>query len=358
MSNKIELTNNTILIEPSKKINLQEIRQKLSIKCAHKPKYEANCILTDNYLTCSFLDKTLFITDDKFNPLLMYESTSYITACGISRSGKYIVCQTARNNENDNDSNTTILFDTTTRQEIARKKDIETGTNSTRLIFIDEYKQLIQIYVADAVLGEGNNFAITYDFNLCANEDTLRKFYTKPDISPYTLNNRAIKLIDRLQINIQDKDLQELTELLNRLKLCKNISPLQLSLTYKSMGNMYEKHNLLDNAILAYETGLTINPKLTVKKALKNLKYNSCIKEHSDKIQKQLKEESTKKNNIYDEEWENELNKRLSKLDEPSRKAFYHMRANRKEDNILSYKELDILNLEALERSYNYHKKN
>jgi len=254
---KIEITDNTVLKEPPEKINLQEIRQKLAMESAYKSKYEPNFLLIQNnsicYICC-FLDKTLFITDDKLKPLLMYESTSYIAACGISNSGKYIACQTAPNKEDDNDSNVIILFDVVTRQEIARRKNIDKNPNDTRLIFIDKYKKLVFLYIADTALGEDNNLVVKFDFNLFTDEDLLRDFYKKTDISPYILNDRAKKLIDRLQISIQEKDEKELIELLDRLKLCDKISPYQLSLTYKAMGAMYEKHSILDKAILAYET--------------------------------------------------------------------------------------------------------
>lgn len=64
--------------------------------------------------------------------------------------------------------------------------------------------------------------------------------------------------------------------------------------------------------------------------------------------------EAKESDKIFDPKHEAMLEKRLSKLNEISRTEFYRIRAKRKSDDILSQKELDILNLESLERCFNY----
>lgn len=68
-----------------------------------------------------------------------------------------------------------------------------------------------------------------------------------------------------------------------------------------------------------------------------------------------LTEQAKEESNIYDAEFEQMIEERLSKLDDLSRAEFYRLRHN-KNDGILSSQELDLLTLEAMEKSYNYKK--
>ncbi len=68
-----------------------------------------------------------------------------------------------------------------------------------------------------------------------------------------------------------------------------------------------------------------------------------------------LTEQAKEESNIYDAEFEQMIEERLSKLDDLSRAEFYRLRHN-KNDGVLSSQELDLLTLEAMEKSYNYKK--
>lgn len=57
----------------------------------------------------------------------------------------------------------------------------------------------------------------------------------------------------------------------------------------------------------------------------------------------------------YDSEYEHMIEDRLNKLDQLAKDEFYHIRTLRK-DSLLPDRELDMLTLEALEKSYKHHK--
>lgn len=287
----------------SEKINLQETAHILGERCQHKLQYEANWILAKGEILCCFLGKSLYLTDINFIPFFMAESTSYISGCGISHSGKYVVCQMGNNHQNDEDSGATALIDTE-KHKIMQQKTIEIESNSTRLISIDEYRSLIHIYVADRILGEGHNFVVKYDFNLQPEEKSLKEYYRKPDISPYALNARVNTLITKSQDGNRDwKDTEpEILALLERLKADTKMSHYQLADTYKRLGDIYVLFNETEKAITSYETGLLLYGRLPVKKKLNSLKKLNSGKEIPKPHVASL-EIAT--NEIYDPEFKN-----------------------------------------------------
>lgn len=147
--------------------NAAEIQKRLLERLKYRPQYQINYIMSQNEIICCFLDKRLYLTDINLNPLIAYESTSYIHACTISATAKYMLCQTANNRQNDSDSGATILFDVKKKCVIAKCK-IPTGWKGVTHIFIDERSKCVWLYYG--------NSKISYGFDLKTSQEKLDNF--------------------------------------------------------------------------------------------------------------------------------------------------------------------------------------
>lgn len=237
----------------------------LAVKCRHKPPSEINFFFVLNKFICCFSGKVTYITDTAFNPLLAYESTSYINACALSDTAKYMLIQTANNHFNDEDSGVSILIDVQAKAVLV-KKHLPTDWKTVTRLFVDERSKSIYLYYGD--------INVKYSFDLEPDPASLDRYWQNIEKSstnsPYALNQRAHELISKAVAGDVDWGAAEpeVVDILAKLSENKNMSQFQLSNTYRELGDFYSSQQNARKAVMAYEAGLKLNPKLPVKRKL------------------------------------------------------------------------------------------
>lgn len=227
--------------------------------------------------------------------------------------------------------------------------------------------------------------------------------------SPYDMCNEAIRLINLCSENEFTPDIEcQIILLLNKAGTYSHMSTYQISMARKKLAELYYNKGITGSALEQYTIAIQANPNIGVKRRINELKkipssdlvysldanmagepdYSNLnfykqelddeflkrreeqakktadslgitceeLQKMKNDVRKQIHDEVQEENNIYDPEFEREIEERLSKLDDLSRSEFYRIRSQRKSDDTLSNKELDLLTLEAMERSYRYRK--
>lgn len=256
-----------------KNIPIEPLQDKIAERYNRKQNDENNFVHDSNSHIACFIDgpKTLtglfFVTDENFKPLLCFRTNAYIAGCAISETGKFALIGTFSNHGIDDDGNAIIILDVENVREIARPQ-LETGWFGN--LRIDEKAKMLSFRQADLEL------QYTFEGTLL-DKGSLKKYYELPNISVYALDGRVNNLLGeigdggRLTADVKD----EIYSILERLKTSLEMSHYQLSLTYKKLGTVLAKQEDIAEAILAYEIGLILNPKLSVKRELGKLKKNN-----------------------------------------------------------------------------------
>lgn len=91
------------------------------------------------------------------------------------------------------------------------------------------------------------------------------------NLSPYEINNYISELLDTLEVSFSVDIEKVILSKLNRIDSYPDMSKYQLSLTKKRLADCYKKNEITGNALELYQTALSDNKNLPVKKIIKTL---------------------------------------------------------------------------------------
>lgn len=242
------------------------------------PKFPYEALDTQNYVISKnkmyrvyFEYSHLYVVDRNANYKFEKTIPMYCHVCGISETGKYAAFQTANGfGESANIPATFLLYDLS-NADLIFSKHLETGWKDMCSIELLENEEIVRIHYAEDF--------VDYYFNgepvdLQQIENYIFKYSNAYELEAYTDN-----LIKSCNGNIDDQLHKKLLFILDEINGC--LYPNRLSKLYKSIGEIYEcmsNNNIegaTENAVFFYEKGLSLNPALSVKRALKKLKQQN-----------------------------------------------------------------------------------
>lgn len=237
--------------------------------------------------------------------------------------------------------------------------------------------------------------------------------YMQTCITPYRLLHDAMALIEQLCTNFDREVEEKAVVLINAAALHPSMSTYQLSMAHKALADCYFQHNFRGSALEHYQRGLSLNGSLAVKRRIQQLQTipkegllssaspdliqdvftfpeyaelveeNHCntdalrveiVKDYAnsdkpkglfdseeecaaalEKVRQELKLKAEQENRTYDPANDFEVCGLLQSLSEADRSEFFRVREqsmrNRRDDETFSQRDLDILELQAMQRS-------
>lgn len=224
--------------------------------------------------------------------------------------------------------------------------------------------------------------------------------YLKTSLSPYRLNSDAMELIVQLSADYSVGLERKILVLINAASLHPSMSHYQLSLTHKALGDCYFEHEYYGSALEQYNRALAYNKNFSIKRRMNKMlsmapaerkvslspdiiddvleypEYAQIVKDVADQrkheteslwaghedfkavldeVKKGMADAARQENDVYDPSHEAEVARRLDALGEPYKASFLKARdvrrLTRQEDDPISLKEYDLLELQSMERS-------
>ncbi|OQB75684.1 MAG: hypothetical protein BWX92_02490 [Deltaproteobacteria bacterium ADurb.Bin135] len=191
-------------------------------------------------------------------PLIRRTCTANIGSACISPEGGYAACSLELDDSNTADSETIVLFDLNLCKQISQFNPAGLHVNR---IEIDENERVIKVT---------NYCEKTFRFNFNGelfDIDALQKENIENANGYYLIT--LVK--HEMEHELTKKEEIKCLELLDKA-LKKGVSTYTQGEAYAMMGQINEKTERFDEAVKLYETALQLNPKLSIKRHLKQLK--------------------------------------------------------------------------------------
>ena len=228
--------------------------------------------------------------------------------------------------------------------------------------------------------------------------------------SPFDMCNEAVQIIASYKSGLMTAaDERQVILLLNMADSYKEMSAYQMSIARKKFADYYYSNNFTGSALEQYQLAIEINPKLSVKKRLKELllinkcdliysldanmvgkpdmsnlkyyelpqslidpaeqlkrdiksanfhgmslnEYRKWIYDLREKAERELRLEAEKENSVYDPEFDEFVQSELDKLGDDDRKSFYDLlqRHDFEKDYPYSYKKWAVSTLQSFWKS-------
>ena len=198
--------------------------------------------------------------------------------------------------------------------------------------------------------------------------------YMLTDLSPYRVLRDASRLLQALTKKFSSRVEERVVILINAAEAHPQMSMCQVSLVRKDLAEFYYANGYYGDALAQYRLALEINPRLPVKRRLKELEAMEDIapptcspylvgdilqfeeyKDFTHGYDKIRTRRVHQDDLLYDPTWEAEIETRLDALGPTAKSEFHRLREARAKmggDLTLSRREEDELTLKAMERSF------
>ena len=223
---------------------------------------ECNFVLSQISTIAAFDGDIFAILDMHFCPIFHIKVEAYVAACSLSDNGEWAAFVTAGGPSVD--ANSVFLVDVFSKN-IYKKFDSDVHAKYVNAIYIDTVEEVIHLHCDDLT------YQYRFDGQLITNSQFDIKYIQSKTSSSYALTGQAIQMMGALESLYDQHVEQRILDRLNAARADPKRSDYQISLAYRRLGDCYLQLALKEKALSAYKVGVTLNPKLGVKRLISNL---------------------------------------------------------------------------------------